>query len=92
MEEDMIKIAENLGYIVGKHGGKKEVELLNTLINMLKFQEKIIGLMAKDIAHDGFDEDICRAFIQEKRTWECNDDRNCTRCIIEYYEKKAKGE
>ena len=53
---------------------------------------KMIELMAKDIAHNGFDEDICRAFKQEDRTWECNDDRNCARCIIEYYKKEARGE
>ena len=53
---------------------------------------KMIELMAKDIAHNGFDEDICRAFKQEDRTWVCNDDRNCARCIIEYYKKEARGE
>lgn len=80
---------EELGIDASKFDVKEKI---TNLINKYKEQEKVIELMAEDIAHNGFDEDICRAFKQEDRTWECNDDRNCARCIIEYYKKEAKGE
>lgn len=63
LEEDIIKIAESLGYIVGKYGGEKEAKLLNGLVvdcqnkaNTIeklkkenKEQEKMIELMAKGL-------------------------------------------
>lgn len=49
----------------------------------------MINMMTEDIAHNGFDEDVCRAFKDEARTWECDDDKNCAKCVYRYYEKKA---
>lgn len=95
MEEEIFKIAENIGYIVGKYGGKKEVDLLNTIINMLKFQEKIIKLMAQDIADmtGSCPYDICnyeRENCKEICTEICNNKEEY-KCFIEYYEKKARA-
>jgi hypothetical protein len=96
MSEAYIKILND--YLDGNDGklvSKKRFKFLQAIENLMnkyKEQEKVIELMAEDIAHNGFDEDICRAFKQEDRPWECDDDRKCKLCIIEYYEKKAKGD
>lgn len=66
------------------------VDTIKSLISEHKELEQMVNIMAEDIAHDGFDEDVCRAYKQEDRTWECNDDENCKKCILRYYEKKAK--
>ena len=93
MEEDLKTLNDYLDENDRKFIEPKRLKILQAienLINKHKEQEKMIELMSKDIAHNGFDEDICRAFKQEDRTWECNDDRNCARCIIEYYKKEAR--
>lgn len=63
------------------------------LINKYKKQEKIIELMAKDIAENKLDEDICRQ-VKDPKKEECyaymHDDNACSDCVIEYYEKKAR--
>ena len=65
------------------------------LINKYKEQEKIIKLMAKDIAENKLDEDICRQ-VKDPKKEECYayiyDDNACSDCVIEYYEKKARDE
>lgn len=58
-------------------------------------KEAIIKLMAKDIAENKLDEDICRKVRSpEKEECDCYADMYdaCYGCVIEYYEKKAKGE
>ena len=51
--------------------------------------------MAKDIAENKLDEDICRQ-VKDPKKEECYayiyDDKACSDCVIEYYEKKARGE
>lgn len=94
LEEDIIKIAENLGYIVGKYGGEKEAKLLNGLVvdcqnkaNTIeklkkenKEQEKMIELMAQKVNHYVLLEDgiNTRPASTEEK--------------IEYFRRKAKGE
>lgn len=56
-------------------------------------QEKIIELMAKDIAENKLDEDICRQVknLKKEECYACTyDGKDCSECVIEYYEKKAK--
>lgn len=94
MEEDIIKIAESLGYIVGKYGGEKEAKLLNGLVvdcqnkaNTIeklkkenKEQEKMIELMAQKVNHYVLLEDgiNTRPASAEEK--------------IEYFRRKAKGD
>ena len=70
---------------------KENEELLDSIIE----QQKIIELMAKDIAENKLDEDICRQ-VKDPKKEECyayiHDDNACSDCVIEYYKKKAKGE
>ena len=67
----------------------KDLEIKN------KEQEKIIELMAKDIAENKLDEDICsKVRNPEKEECDCYADMYdaCYGCVIEYYEKKASEE
>ena len=70
-------------------------QAIENLINKYKKQEKIIELMAKDIAENKLNEDICRQ-IKDPKKEECYayqyNENACSDCVIEYYEKKAKGE
>ena len=73
----------------------KENQAIENLINKYKEQEKMIELMAKDIAENKLDEDICsKVRSPEKEECDCyaNMYDACYGCVIEYYEKKAKGE
>ena len=68
---------------------------IENLINKYKEQEKMIELMAKDIAENKLDEDICRQ-VKDSKKEDCYapiyDDNACSDCVIQYYEKKAKGD
>ena len=75
-----------------KHKKMREYLEKNKKTNKYK---KIIGLMAKDIAENKLDEDICsKVRNPEKEECDCYADMYdaCYGCVIEYYEKKAKGE
>lgn len=65
-----------------------------SLKRKIEEQEKIIKLMAKDIAENKLDEDICRQ-VKDPKKEECYayvyDEKACIDCVIEYYEKKARG-
>ena len=72
-------------------------EKLENLINKYKEQQQVIQLMAKDIAENKLDENICRKM--KNSTAEEDDcyfyiyvDTACRDCVIEYFKKKAKGE
>lgn len=68
--------------------------LLAKYFKKIEEQEKIIELMAKDIAENKLDEDICRQ-VKDPKKEECYafqyDENACSDCVIEYYEKKARG-
>lgn len=95
LEEDIIKIAESLGYIVGKYGGEKEAKLLNGLVvdcqnkaNTIeklkkenKEQEKMIDLMAQYIDFDKMDFNCSNL---------CVHDGCIEECVIKYFKKQAK--
>lgn len=84
MQEDIRLILNRYNYLDSKN---------ENLINKYKEQEKIIELMAKDIAENKLDEDICRQ-VKDPKKEECyayiHDDNACFDCVIEYYEKKAR--
>ena len=73
----------------------KQSEWLVEKQKKIEEQEKIIELMAKDIAENKLDEEICSQLTDPKKE-ECyayiHDDNACSDCVIEYYKKKAKGE
>ena len=70
-------------------------EAIEKIINKYREQEKMIELMAKDIAEHKLDEDICRQ-VKDPANEDCYTtlyyDNACSDCVIEYYKKKAKGE
>ena len=53
--------------------------------------DKIIELMAEDIAENKLDEDICRK-VKDPKKEDCYGNMYgvCKCCVIEYYEKKAR--
>ena len=86
MQEDIRLILNRYNYLDSK---------LQNLINKNKEQEKIIELMAKDIVENKLDEDICIQVknLKKEECYACTyDGKDCSECVIEYYEKKAKGE
>ena len=62
------------------------------LINQKREQEKIIDLMAEYISGTDTDEDICKKVGQKQLCDEYGENSKCKECVIEYYEKKAKGD
>ena len=69
------------------------IEARNYYLDEKEVQEKIIELMAKDIAENKLDEDICsKVRNPEKEECDCYADMYdaCYGCVIEYYEKKAR--
>jgi predicted RNase H-like nuclease (RuvC/YqgF family) len=70
---------------------QKENRAIENLLNKYKEQEKIIELMAKDIAENKLNEDIC-AQVKDPKKVDCYGFQYgaCYGCVIEYYEKKAK--
>lgn len=75
---------------------KRYHNVLTSLEEVIKESEeldKIIELMAEDIAENKLDEDICRKVKNPKKE-DCygNMYGECKCCVIEYYEKKAKGD
>ena len=73
---------------------EKHIKALDSVIvehiEKNKEQEKMIELMAKDIANNDFDEDICRT-MKVDEIWCGSTDNECKNCVIEYYKKKASG-
>lgn len=65
--------------------------LLAKYSQKIEEQEKVIELMAEDIAKHDFGEDICRHAKEDNECY-ANMLNTCCECVIEYYEKKAKGE
>jgi hypothetical protein len=73
---------------------KRYHNVLTSLEEVIKESEeldKIIELMAEDIAENKLDEDICRK-VKDPKKEDCygNMYGECKCCVIEYYEKKAK--
>ena len=85
--------------ILSKHATPSDFALFNEVlggaVETVEEQQIIIQLMAKDIAENKLDEDICRQ-VKDPKKEECYayiyDDKACIDCVIEYYERKAKGE
>ena len=74
---------------------EKTIQAIEKLISKNKEQEKIIELMAKDIAENKLDEDICRKVknkTSEKDDCYGDDYDMCKDCVIEFYKKKASEE
>lgn len=72
---------------------EETVNAIENLINKNKELEKMIELMAKDIAENDIDEDICsKVRSPEKEECDCYADMYdaCYGCVIEYYEKKVR--
>lgn len=99
MEEDIERMWERIADVLYKHATLSDFTLFNQVLDQLvktsEEQQIIIGLMAKDIAEHKLDEDICRQ-VKDPKKEDCYahiyDDNACSDCVIEYYEKKAKGE
>lgn len=97
IEPQIINAIENL---INKY--KELLEKVNYLEKIranqhdeIEDKEAIIKLMAKDIAENKLDEDICsKVKSPKKEECDCYADMYdaCYGCVIEYYEKKAKGE
>ena len=71
------------GYLIPLYNAVDE------LINKNKEQQKIIELMAKDIAEKDIDEDICKKVGKNPFCDEYGEESKCVECVIEYYKKKA---
>jgi hypothetical protein len=74
---------------VTKNNTKLRCEIIQ-LKNKIKEQEKIIKLMAQDIAENDIDEDICKKVGKNPFCDEYGEESKCVECVIEYYEKKAR--
>lgn len=86
LEEKCEELLEKVNYLE---------KILANQHDEIEDKEAIIKLMAKDIAENKLDEDICRKVRSpEKEECDCYADMYdaCYGCVIEYYEKKAKGE
>lgn len=88
MEED-IKIIEEMLRLNKNRIEPQIVQAIKNLINKYKEQEKIIELMAKDIAEKDIDEDICKKVGKNPFCDEYGEESKCVECVIEYYKKKA---
>lgn len=92
MEEHKIKILLKQKEILLQKISNLE-EIRTNQENEIEEQQKIIELMAKDIAEHKIDEDICRQ-VKDPNNEDCYDtlyyDNACSDCVIEYYEKKAR--
>ena len=74
---------------------KQHKKYIKRMVRLEQLNYKMIKLMAKDIAENKLDEDICsKVRSPEKEECDCYADMYdaCYGCVIEYYEKKAKGE
>ncbi len=98
MEED-IKIIKNHYVFTTNHvlddENKRFKQAIENLINKNKELEKMVELMAKDIAKNDIDEDICRKVknkTSEKDDCYGDDYDMCKDCVIEFYKKKASEE
>lgn len=89
-----VKEAYNKGY-ADRDKQAQEICAECNYIKKYKEQEKVIELMAKDIAEHKIDEDICRQ-VKDPNNEDCYTtlyyDDSCSDCVIEYYQKQAKGE
>ena len=68
------------------------VNAIASLINKNKELEKMVELMAKDIAENDIEEDICRKVknkTSEKDDCYGDDYDMCKDCVIEFYTKKV---
>lgn len=72
------------------HFDNNIVSAIENLINKYKEQEKVIELMAKFINNIDIDEDICKVMGEKPYCDEYYNANNCIKCVIEYYEKKAR--
>ena len=98
MSEADIKI---LNDYLDKNDGKlvskkrfKFLQAIENLINENKEQEKMIELMAKGLfgyANLGVLIDCPAEYDGIRDLRSCPKDKKCLKCIIEYFEKKAKG-
>lgn len=62
----------------------QEYFALETLLNYVTKQEKMIELMLEYLNFYGVEDDICTAELSK----DCNE--NCKECIKQYFEKKAE--
>ena len=80
------KIANECG--LSTNDFRTEIEIYEKVLAELDKQEKIINAMVEYISSLDIDEDICK-----KRTEDCYadiyDDKTCTDCVKQYYEKKV---
>ena len=79
-------IAENILEGKGKvaEDCREYVEALETVLNHLTKQDKMIELMLEYLNFYGVEDDICTAELSK----DCNE--NCKDCIKQYFEKKAE--
>lgn len=93
MSEYVAKSREYEFYSVPIHIDENDIEAIENLINKNKELEKMVELMAKDIAENDIDEDICRKvknIKSEKNDCYGDDYDMCKACVIEFYKKKAR--
>ena len=72
---------------------EETVNAIENLINKNKELEKMVELMAKDIAENDIEEDICRKVknkTSEKDDCYGDDYDMCKDCVIEFYKKKVR--
>ena len=99
MEENLEGMWGRIADILNKYATSSDFALFNSVLEELaktaEEQQIIIELMAKDIAENKLDEDICsKVRSPEKEECDCYADMYdaCYGCVIEFYKKKAKGE
>lgn len=99
MRKDIEGMWNRIADILDKHATPSDFalfnEVLEELVKTAEERQQVIELMAKDIAENKLDEDICRQ-VKDPKKEKCyayNYAENaCRDCVIEYYEKKARGE
>lgn len=75
--------------------GKETIKQISIILNLIEKQQtelekkdNIIFKMAKAMNNFDIDEDICKQMGQKKYCSEYDEESECEKCIIEYFEKK----
>ena len=92
-QREAIKICEhykNILYACNYEEGEERTgKAIDTVLSLIKEQEKQINLMAEYISKQDVEEDVCMK-NKTNPDW-CNEDyTNCKNCIKQYFERKVE--
>lgn len=85
LERDKLEIRYHGGFKIGDiHKFTELNPAIETILNCLTKQDKMIELMLEYLNFYGVEDDICTAELSK----DCNE--NCKECIKQYFEKKVE--